>query len=417
VNKKKVINSKEFSFLFTNKMNQNNQQNSNQQNQTQIKEFNDFEDMQLSENLLRGIYGYGFEKPSKIQQKAIVPIVSTSRDVIAQAQSGTGKTGAFTIPMLQKVDPNGKYLQGIILSPTRELSEQIFKVLLNFGIHLELNIHAFYGGNNVKEDIYILKNEKVQIVVGTPGRMFHMIQEGFLNIDQLKMIVLDEADRLLSEGFKDQIYDLFQYLPEKVQICLFSATLPPDVLEISTKFMEDPIQILIKKQEITLEGIKQFYISCGDKPYLKFDVLCDLYKSISITQCMIFVNSKRSVDELSSKLKLKNFTISSIHGGLDQQERNSILKEFRNGKTRILICTDLLARGIDVHQVSLVINYDLPVHIEDYVHRIGRSGRHGRKGVGINLLTSFELNDLKEIEKYYSTTVDPMPENFSDYFN
>eukprot|EP01080_Neovahlkampfia_damariscottae_P010345 gene10345-2759_t len=395
------------------KLTQQTQENKKSTEQTDIKEYKEFDDMNLKEELLRGIYSYGFEKPSKIQQKAIVPIITTSKDIIAQAHSGTGKTGTFTISMLQNLDFDEKKLQGIILAPTRELAQQIQLVLLSLGERLNIKTLLCVGGTNVKDDILALK-EGVQIVVGTPGRVIHMISDGCMNVNTLKMLAIDEADEMLSIGFKDQIYEIFQFLPEKMQVCLFSATMPPDVLEITQKFMIDPIQILVKKEALTLEGIKQYYICCGDRDYQKFEVLCDIYKTITICQCVIFVNSKKRVDQLASQLNEQNFTVSSIHGDMDQNQRQLIMKDFRNSKTRILIATDILARGIDIHHVSLVINYDLPRNVENYIHRIGRSGRYGRKGVAINFVTQFDLRDLKELEKYYETNIQKMPENLSD---
>jgi translation initiation factor 4A len=227
------------------------------------------------------------------------------------------------------------------------------------------------------------------------------------------MIVIDEADEMLSRGFKDQIYDIFKHLPEEMQVCLFSATMPTEVLDITEKFMRNPIQILITKENLTLEGIKQFFVLV-DKDEWKFDTLCDLYKTLTITQCVIFVNSKKRVDILSEQLNKKNFTVSSMHGDMDPEERSKIMKEFRSGQSRILISTDLLARGIDVHHVSLVINYDLPKVRENYIHRIGRSGRYGRKGVAINFVTQMDIKEMKDLEKFYNTTIEEMPENIAD---
>lgn len=378
----------------------------------EIIEYKEFDDMKLKKELLRGIYAYGFEKPSKIQQKAIVPIISSTRDVIAQAQSGTGKTGTFTISTLQNLDFSVDDTQAIILAPTRELAEQIYKVVLALGEYLSVKCLCCVGGTKVKDDIQTLK-DGVQIIVGTPGRVYHMINEGFLNTQKLKMLVIDEADEMLSRGFKDQIYDIFKHLPEDMQVCLFSATMPTEVLEISEKFMRNPIQILITKENLTLEGIKQFFISI-DKDEYKFETLKDLYKTLSITQCVIFVNSKKRVDILASQLNKDGFTVCSIHGDMEPDQRSQIMKEFRNGKSRILLSTDLLARGIDVHHVSLVINYDLPKLRENYIHRIGRSGRYGRKGVAINFVTNVDMKDMKDLEKFYNTTIEEMPQNIAD---
>jgi translation initiation factor 4A len=365
--------------------------------------------MKLKENLLRGIFTYGFEKPSKIQQKAILPIIQTKRDIIGQAQSGTGKTATFTIGTLQNIDLDKNELQALILAPTRELALQIYKVVLALGTYLKVKCHHCVGKSNVKEDITVLK-DGVHVVVGTPGRVIHMINEGHLSTDNLSMLVLDEADEMLSAGFKDQIYDVFKHLPEEIQVLLFSATMPNEVLEITQKFMRNPIKILVKKESLTLEGIKQFYVSV-EKEEFKFITLCDLYKTLSISQCVIFCNSKKRVDNLSDNLKKKDYAVSSIHGEMQSEERDKIMKHFRDGASRILITTDLLARGIDVHHVSLVVNYDLPRQRESYLHRIGRSGRYGRKGVAINFVTKNDMKDLKDLEKFYETQIEEMPGN------
>jgi len=378
-----------------------------------IKEVKDFDEMNLKEDLLRGIYSYGFEKPSKIQQRAILPIIETKRDIIGQAQSGTGKTATFSVGVLQNLDFKKNVIQALILAPTRELALQIHKVVLALGEYLKAKCHVCVGGMKVSIDIQALK-EGPHIVVGTPGRVNHMIDEGFLDVSELKMLVIDEADEMLSIGFKDQIYEIFKSLPEDLQVCLFSATMPPGVLEISEKFMRKPIKILVKKEHLTLEGIRQFYIYV-EKEEHKLSTLCDLYKKLIITQCVIFLNSKKAVDVLSEELTKRKFTVSSIHGDMSTEQRELIMKEFRRGATRVLISTDLLARGIDVHHVSLVINYDLPKVKENYVHRIGRSGRYGRRGVAINLVTEMGMKRMKEIEKFYDTQIDEMPEDVLDH--
>jgi translation initiation factor 4A len=225
--------------------------------------------------------------------------------------------------------------------------------------------------------------------------------------------MLDEADEMLSRGFKDQIYDVFKFMPETVQVALFSATMPLEVLEVSKRFMRDPVRILVKRNELTLEGIKQFYIAVEREEW-KLDTLCDLYETLTITQAIIYVNTRRKVDWLTDKLSERDFTVSAMHGDMEQKERDIIMREFRSGSSRVLITTDLLARGIDVQQVSLVINFDLPINRENYIHRIGRSGRFGRKGVAINFLTTGDVRYLRDIEQFYNTQVDEMPMNVAD---
>jgi len=370
-----------------------------------------FDAMDLKPELLRGIYAYGFERPSAIQQRAIIPVIKKN-DVIAQAQSGTGKTATFSISVLQRIDLDVQQCQALILAPTRELAQQIQKVVVAIGDFLNVKTHACIGGTNVRDDMKIL-GEGVHVVVGTPGRVHDMIQRRYLKTDQMQLFVLDEADEMLSRGFTEQIYDIFQLLPQSTQVVLLSATMPQDVLEVTTKFMRDPVRILVKKAELTLEGIKQFYIAV-EKEDWKLDTLSDLYETVTITQAVIFCNTRRKVDWLTDKLTARDFTVSAMHGDMDQNQRDLIMKEFRSGSSRVLIATDLLARGIDVQQVSLVINYDLPSNKENYIHRIGRGGRFGRKGVAINFVTADDVPMMREIEKFYSTQIEEMPMNVAD---
>jgi len=370
-----------------------------------------FDEMNLREDLLRGIYAYGFEKPSAIQQRAIIPCIR-GRDVIAQAQSGTGKTATFSIAILQQLDLSIKDCQALILAPTRELAQQIQKVVLALGDFMQATCHACIGGTNVKEDMKKLETGS-QIVVGTPGRVSDMLQRKAFNPKHIKLFVLDEADEMLSRGFKEQIHDVFTKMPYTIQVILLSATMPADVLDVTKKFMRDPIRILVKKEELTLEGIKQFYIMVGREDW-KLETLCDIYQTLTITQAVIFCNTRRKVDWLTQQMHAKDFTVSAMHGDMDQKEREVIMREFRSGSSRVLITTDLLARGIDVQQVSLVINYDLPNNRENYIHRIGRGGRFGRKGVAINFVTEEDKRNLHDIEQFYNTQINEMPQNVAD---
>jgi len=370
-----------------------------------------FDEMELREDLLRGIYAYGFEKPSAIQQRAIIPCVK-GHDVIAQAQSGTGKTATFSISVLQKLDVSNRSAQALLLAPTRELAQQIQKVIVALGDYMKIESMACIGGTKVSEDIRKLE-AGCHVVVGTPGRVFDMINRRAFNVTSIRQFVLDEADEMLSRGFKDQIYDIFRLLPTTTQVILLSATMPEEVLEVTKRFMRNPIRILVKKEELTLEGIKQFYISVEREEW-KLDTLCDLYETLTITQAVIFANTRRKVDWLTEKMQEREFTVSSMHGDMDQKERDVIMREFRTGSSRVLITTDLLARGIDVQQVSLVINYDLPTNRENYIHRIGRGGRFGRKGVAINFLTADDTRVLQDIETFYTTQIEEMPMNVAD---
>ncbi|KAG6493610.1 hypothetical protein ZIOFF_048602 [Zingiber officinale] len=423
-----------------------------------------FDQMGIRDDLLRGIYAYGFEKPSAIQQRAVIPIIN-GRDVIAQAQSGTGKSSMIALTVCQMVDTAVREVQALILSPTRELAAQTEKVILAIGEYINVQAHACIGGKSIGEDIRKLEYG-VHVVSGTPGRVCDMIKRRTLRTRAIKILILDEADEMLSRGFKDQIYDVYRYLPPELQVTLISATLPHEILEITNKFMTDPVRILVKRDELTLEGIKQFFVAVEREEW-KFDTLCDLYDTLTITQAVIFCNTKRKdvpynelgfrccceelmlseclemglifgmscvmdgtvgtdtvdVDWLTEKMRSNNFTVSSMHGDMPQKERDAIMAEFRSGATRVLITTDVWARGIDV---SLVINYDLPNNRELYIHRIGRSGRFGRKvnslllilafsvGVAINFVRKDDIRILRDIEQYYSTQIDEMPMNVAD---
>ncbi|CAF96237.1 unnamed protein product, partial [Tetraodon nigroviridis] len=371
-----------------------------------------FEDMKLDENLLRGVFAYGFEKPSFIQQRAIIPCIE-GHDVIAQSQSGTGKTATYAISVLQRINTTIKETQAIILAPTRELAQQIQKVVLSLGDYMGVCCHACVGGTSIRRDIDTMKSTSPHIIVGTPGRVFDMLTRRVISARAIQMLVIDEADRMLGQGFKDQIYEIFHKLPTNVQLVLLSATMPAEVLEVTKKFMRDPKKILVKKEELTLEGIRQFYVNT-EKEECKLETLCDLYKTLAITQAVIFVNTRRKAEWLTQRLKSQDFTVSLLHGEMEQNERNLVMKEFRSGSSRVLITTDLLARGIDVQQVSMVINYDLPTTLENYIHRIGRGGRFGRKGVAINLMTKDTQNTLLAIQKFYSTQIEELPINVAD---
>ena len=370
-----------------------------------------FDDLGLDERLLRGIYGYGFEVPSIIQQKGIPPLTSF-KDTIAQAQSGTGKTATFSIGALQVIDTSLNACQGLIVAPTRELAQQIHRVVSQLGHYLGVRAHACVGGTAVREDMRVLE-QGVHVVVGTPGRVFDMMSRNALNASTLRIFVLDESDEMLSRGFKDQILDIFRKLPGNIQVGLFSATMPEEILKITEEFMREPYKILVDKEELSLEGINQYYVAIEHEQY-KFETLTDLYDNIDIQQAIIYANTKKKVIELGQRMEEKDFTVSIIHGDLLPEQREQIMKDFRTGSTRVLISTDLLARGIDVQQVNLVINYDLTSNFESYLHRIGRSGRFGRKGVAINFVTANDSMFLKELEKFYGITIDEMPNDLAN---
>jgi len=372
-----------------------------------------FEDMGLSKNLIRGIYNYGYEKPSVIQQKGIVPLIM-KKDIIAQAQSGTGKTATFVIGTLQNLESIPKFIKILVLAPTRELANQIQDVYSSIGCFMGINAQVCTGGSILSADIQGLKKNQPHILVGTPGRLLDLISNNNFLVLNLNYIVIDEADEMFSKGFKVQVFKIIKYIPKNSNIAFFSATLPKEILKIMELFMNNPIRILVKKDELTLEGIKQFYIAVDDEGY-KLNILCDLYKKVRIKQAIIYVNTKRKVEWLSNSMIKHEFDVSQLHGDMTQPERGEIMKNFRSGRIKVLITTDLLSRGIDVQQVSLVINYDLPMSKESYIHRIGRSGRFGRKGLVVNFLGRLDVPVLREIEVYYSTCIEEMPLDISEY--
>jgi translation initiation factor 4A len=384
--------------------------NNEEQFKTWTKLVRDFDNMGLSEDLLKGVYCYGFDKPSQIQQRAIVAL-SEGNDLIAQSQSGTGKTGAFAIGMLAKIKSNVNSLQGIVLSPTRELAQQTYLVLKNISLYMNIKIGEFIGGTEVNKDCNKIQ-DGVHIAVCTPGRLFDLIERGYIKTNGVTMFVIDEADQMLSQDFKEQVRKIMSNISQECQIAIFSATLTDEVINISSCIMNDPYHILLKADELTLEGIKQFYVDVDHENY-KFDVLLDLYQSLNITCAIIYINSQKKCDFVYERLINQNFAVSKIHGKMEQYRRNEIMKEFRSGKTRVLLATDLLARGIDVQSVSLVINYDLPKDRDNYIHRIGRTGRFGRKGNAINLVTSDDRYAISELEKFYSTTITPLPSDLN----
>ena len=374
-------------------------------------EINNWDELEISPDLLRGIYAYGFEKPSPIQRKAIKPLVS-GKDVIAQAQSGTGKTATFTIGVLSHINIDNKFPQALILSPTHELSIQTASVIKGIGIMLNgLKIQTLVGGSPIDEDITSLKTNTPHILVGCPGRVYDMMRRNQFDAKKIKIVILDEADEMLSSGFKEQVYNIFQYFKSDIQVALFSATLPSYINGITSKFMRDPVKIYVKAEQLTLEGISQYYIAVEDDKQ-KYLTLKDLYGFMSVSQCIIYANSVKRVSDLYDAMIEDGFPVCRIHSNMEKVDRDVAFAEFRTGKHRVLISSNVTSRGIDIQQVSVVINFDIPKDIHNYLHRIGRSGRWGRKGVGINLITRRDISKLKEIEAYYSCQISEMPSNF-----
>ena len=371
-------------------------------------EINNWDELDLNPKLLRGIFAYGFEKPSPIQQKAIKPII-LGKDVVAQAQSGTGKTATFTIGALANVDVTNNNTQVLVLSPTKELTIQTAKVFENLGNMIDgLRIQRLYGGSVIEEGSSFSNKSVPHVICGCPGRVHDMMRRDKISSKQIKIVILDEADEMLSAGFKDQVYNIFQYFSNTIQVILVSATLPESINAIVNKIMRNPIQICVKREMLTLEGIKQFYIAVDDDRQ-KYSTLKDLFSYLSVSQCIIYCNSVKRVQDLYEAMKEDDFPVCRIHSSMDKTERETAFNEFKGGKSRVLISSNVTARGIDIQQVSIVINFDLPKCVNTYLHRIGRSGRWGRKGVGINFITRRDLMKMKEIESHYSTQINEMP--------
>jgi superfamily II DNA/RNA helicase len=372
--------------------------------------FEKWDELDIPIQLLRGIYAYGFETVSPIQKKAIKPIIS-GRDVIAQAQSGTGKTATFTISALSVIDIDLKSPQVLILSPTRELTKQTANVINGIGCMMpKLNVQVLIGGTLIKDDMELMIDNPPHIIAACPGRIFDVIKRNKNITKNIKTIILDEADEMLSSGFKEQIYNIFQYLNNRIQICLFSATIPNYIQEIINKIMKDPIRIEVKSEQLTLEGISQYYVAI-ENDLQKYDTLKDLYSIISVSQCIIYANSLKRVNDLYQAMLTDGFPVCCIHGSMEKEERDKAFTEFKLGKFRVLISSNVTARGIDIQQVSVVINFDLPKDIHTYLHRIGRSGRWGRKGVGINFITRRDVTKIREIEQHYATEISELPGN------
>jgi len=381
-------------------------------NETPAREFEAWEDIpELNTQLMRGIYGYGFEKPSPIQQKSILSIID-GRDVIAQAQSGSGKTGAFAVGVLNRIRIDVTHPQALIMAPTHELANQIHGVVKDLSTQMTgLNLQLLIGGTSTEEDLAALKANGPQVLIGCPGRVHDILRRQPAIGRGMQILVLDEADEMLSAGFNEQIYNIFQQLNTNVQVCLFSATMPPELHTLSNKFMRNPVRILVKSEMLTLRGIAQYHVAV-ETDHDKYATLKDLFTRISVSQCIIYCNSIRRVSDLAEAMINDGFPVCSIHSGMDKSVREKMYREFRSGAHRVLISSNVTARGIDIQQVSTVINFDMPRDVHTYLHRIGRSGRWGRKGSGVNFVTRRDFRKLKEIESYYGTFIPELPADF-----
>jgi len=362
-----------------------------------------FDDMKLKDELLKGIYEFGLEKPSNIQQRGIVPCIK-GNDTIVKAQSGTGKTATFCISALQRVKTEEPKCQVLILVPTTEVARQTLKVLNDLGSHMKIQSHACVGGTALSEDIQILQRG-VQIVVGTPDCVFDMINRDALNPDIVLMFVLDEADTMLSNGFELKIYDIFKRLPSNLQVCLFSATLPEDVVNMAQRFMHNPLRIQEEeeKEALTLTGLRHFHCVIEQEEW-KFDTISDLYETLQMAHTVVYCNTREKIEWLQDKMTSRGFSVSCIHGEMDMVKRQEIIKEFRLGSSRILITTELMERGTE----RMVINYDLP-NQENYLLRVGVKESIGRSGSALTFISQDDIRSLKAIEDAYNIEILEMP--------
>jgi translation initiation factor 4A len=368
-----------------------------------------WDELEITPLLLRGIYNCGFENPSPIQSVAIAPILA-GNNIIAQAQSGTGKTATFSIGAISSVDISISKIQVIVLAPTRELAKQIHTVVSNLGKFIsQLKVKVCVGGTSIHNELRQLRDDPPHIVIGCPGRILDCLQKNGIDHNTIKLLIMDEADELLSSGFLPQIQSIVEAIPSTAQVALFSATLPDHIRPcIQNIFPTPPVEILVKQEALTLEGISQYYVAVNDDIH-KYDTLKDLYKSMSMAQCIIYCNSVRRVITLHQQLTDDGFTASCIHGEMDKRSREESFEEFKTGISRILISSNITSRGIDIQQVSIVINYDVPNDVCNYLHRIGRSGRWGRKGTGINFITRRDISKMRDIETYYNTVIEELP--------
>lgn len=375
-----------------------------------------WDELNLKTDLLRGIYSHGFEKPSEIQKKSI-PVMTRGKDVIAQAQSGMGKTGAFSISTLELIDCSKPKLQALLLAPTHELAKQTLNVMKSLGsMFPQLVVKNLIGGTSIQDDAADIRNNCPHVIVGCAGRVYDMFHRKYISSKDIRLLVLDEADEMLSRGFKDQIYNIFQYMNENTQVALFSATLPADIMSLTKKFMRNPVEITMEVEKLNLECIKQYYIAMRDDND-KYDTLKDLFSAISISQCIIYCNSVKRVSELHKAMVEEGFSVCCIHSSMDKVERHKEFNNFRTGGYRVLISSNVTARGIDIQQVSTVINFDITKDPHTYLHRIGRSGRWGRKGVAINFITKCDVPVMKRIESYYGISMEELPASFTGEAN
>ncbi len=366
-------------------------------------EINKFRDINLSQSILKGIEKMGFEEMTPIQ-KTTIPVILEGKDIIGQAQTGTGKTAAFGIPIIEMVDTKEKSVQVLILCPTRELSIQVANEIDNLGKYVKgLNVLPIYGGQSISKQINDLKRG-VQIVVGTPGRVIDHIKRKTLKLNNVSKIILDEADEMFDMGFRDDISLVMNELGKNVQTIFFSATMPKEIINFAKRYQDNPEIVKVAHQELTMPRIKQYYIELNERA--KTETLCRLVDVENPRLSVIFTNTKRKADELVGDLQKRGYKADALHGDLSQNQRDKVMDKFRKNTIRILVATDVAARGIDVDEVDMVFNYDIPRDEEYYVHRIGRTARAGREGISYSFVTNKDRRQLRNIERYAKTTIE-----------
>lgn len=363
-----------------------------------------FEDLQLDDRILRAVADMGFEEASPIQAKSI-PVQLEGVDMIGQAQTGTGKTAAFGIPLLQKIDPKNKKLQAVALCPTRELAIQVAEEIRSLAKYMHgIKVLPIYGGQDIVRQIKGLK-DGTQIIIGTPGRVMDHMRRKTVKFDQVHTVIMDEADEMLNMGFLEDMETILSQLPTERQTIMFSATMPPEIQKIAESFQKDPQVIRVVKKELTVPKVTQYYYEV--KPRTKVEVMCRLLDLYAPKLSVAFCNTKKQVDELVDELQGRGYFAEGLHGDLKQIQRDRVMNSFRNGRTEILVATDVAARGIDVDDVEAVFNYDIPQDDEYYVHRIGRTGRAGRTGIAFSFVVGREVYKLRDIQRYCKTKIIP----------
>ena len=369
-----------------------------------------FRELPISQTTLKSIEKMGYKKPTEIQEKAI-PVVMEGKDLIAQAQTGTGKTAAFGIPIVEKVNPKARKIQALVLVPTRELAIQVVKEIKDIGRNRKLFALAVYGGKSIKHQIDFLKKGKDVVIVGTPGRIRDLIERGVLDLSNVEIFVLDEADRMLDMGFIEDIEFIFEQTPKDKQTLMFSATMPPSIKRLAEKFLRPDYEMVrVKPEEVTVDRIKQIVYRVDENK--QFEKLTESLKEHPETKTIIFTETKKEADQIADKLRKEGFNASAIHGDYSQAKREKVLRDFRRNQLQILVATDVAARGLDIKGVDLVMNYSLPRNVESYVHRIGRTGRAGKEGTAISIMNTQEDNLFRLIKKI--TKADIQFENLSD---